>query len=284
MKKLRTSIPVNDFSSECNSGISVGKMFLKDISNHQEAYQSERHDRHSFHLLESGTVKMEIDFQTFHLIAPVVVYMHPDQVHRMISFENAVVVSWAINDENLNLEYIKMLEELSPAGPLQLNEESFLLLSDVVSLCLEFSVRQHDKLHHLLLKDSCNTLVCLTILKYLKQASANTLSRFEIVAKAFRVLLQHNFRVLKRPAEYAEKLNISAPYLNECVKNTTGHPVSYHIRQRVILEAKRLLHHSDKSIKEIATFLGFDDYPYFSRLFSKTAGISAQTFRNKNHE
>ncbi|WP_231577446.1 helix-turn-helix domain-containing protein [Sphingobacterium sp. IITKGP-BTPF85] len=80
------------------------------------------------------------------------------------------------------------------------------------------------------------------------------------------------------------RLNISTPYLNECVKDVTGYPVSYHIQQRIILEAKRLLYHSDKSVKEIADALGFEDYPYFSRLFSKVTGMSALSFRNKNRD
>ena len=73
------------------------------------------------------------------------------------------------------------------------------------------------------------------------------------------VLLEKNYSKLKRPGDYAQKLNISAPYLNECIKNATGHSVSQHIQDRIILEAKRLLYHSDKSVKEIATELGFDD-------------------------
>ncbi|HEY1053960.1 MAG TPA: helix-turn-helix domain-containing protein, partial [Emticicia sp.] len=95
-------------------------------------------------------------------------------------------------------------------------------------------------------------------------------------------LLERNYSQLKRPADYAQQLNISTPYLNECIKETTGHSVSYHIQQRIILEAKRLLYHSDKSVKEIAADLGFDDYPYFSRLFTKATGMSALAFRNKN--
>ncbi|MBB5636811.1 methylphosphotriester-DNA--protein-cysteine methyltransferase [Pedobacter cryoconitis] len=79
-----------------------------------------------------------------------------------------------------------------------------------------------------------------------------------------------------------QKLNISTHYLNECVKNTTGQSISSHIQQRIILEAKRLLYHSDKSIKEIAAELGYDDYPYFSRLFTKVAGMSPKVFKKKN--
>ena len=89
---------------------------------------------------------------------------------------------------------------------------------------------------------------------------------------------------MKSPAEYAKTLNISSAYLNECVKSTTGNSVSYYIQQRIILEAKRLLYHSGKSVKEIAVELGYDDYPYFSRLFSKVTGMTALAFRNKNHD
>jgi AraC family transcriptional activator of pobA len=52
----------------------------------------------------------------------------------------------------------------------------------------------------------------------------------------------------------------------------------------VILEAKRLLYYSDKSVKEIAAALGFDDYPYFSRLFTKVTGMTALVFRNKHRD
>lgn len=59
-------------------------------------------------------------------------------------------------------------------------------------------------------------------------------------------------------------------YLNECVKNITGFSVSYHIQQRIILEAKRMLFYTNKSIKEIAIELGYDDYPYFSKKLTIT--------------
>lgn len=81
--------------------------------------------------------------------------------------------------------------------------------------------------------------------------------------------------------DYAENLNITTPYLNECVKSATGHPVSHHIQHRVILEAKRLLYHSNKSIKEIAGELGYDDNSYFTRLFVKITGMTPLAFRMK---
>ena len=226
---------------------------------------------------------IEIDFQKYEIQAPSFIYMHPDQVHRIIAFENVTVSSWAINDENLNPEYLQLLEDITPTIPLLLNVERFSLILEAVSLCIKFFERENDKLYRSLLKDSCNALVALFISQHLERSeSADKTSRFEIVTKAFRKTLEQHFIHFKRPTEYAQKLNISTPYLNECVKNSTGYSVSHHIQQRIILEAKRLLYHSDKSVKEIAATLGYDDYPYFSRLFSKVTGVTALAFRNKN--
>lgn len=144
---------------------------------------------------------------------------------------------------------------------------------------------KNQQLYHALLKDSCNTLIGLLTSLYLEGATpVDKLSRSEIITKAFKSALQRDFVSIKQPSAYALTLNISTSYLNECVKDTTGQPVSYHIQQRIILEAKRLLYHSDQSVKEIADTLGFEDYAYFSRLFSKATGMSALSFRNKNRD
>jgi AraC-like DNA-binding protein/mannose-6-phosphate isomerase-like protein (cupin superfamily) len=279
------SIPVNIMADEFGTGIAIEKIYFKDFryKEIEEANQSHRDVNHSFFLLENGTVSIEIDFQKYEIESPSIIYMHPNQVHRITAFENVTVSSWSINDENLNPEYLKLLEDTTPAKPLLLNEDTFSIISEAVSLCIKFAERKNDRLYHFLLKDSCNALVALVMSKFIEQSkSTDKLSRFENVTKAFRQLLERNYTIVKSPTAYAQHLNISSPYLNECVKKTTGHSVSQHIQQRVILEAKRLLYHSDKSVKEIATTLGYDDYPYFSRLFTKVTGMTALAFRNKN--
>ncbi|MVM30285.1 helix-turn-helix domain-containing protein [Spirosoma sp. HMF4905] len=285
MRKKPKSIPVNQFGDEYNSGISIEKIALDNLPHFEGDEQSERHDRHTFHLLETGTITIEIDFQTYEIKSSSVIYMHPNQVHRIRTFDNVTVSTWAINNENLNPDYLKLLEDIVPTKPLVLDNETFSLISEAVSLCLKFAERNNDKLYHAILKDSCNALVALVASQYLEYAkSTDKLSRFDTITKDFRELLERRYTTFKRPTAYAQALNISTPYLNECVKTTTGHSVSYHIQQRIILEAKRLLYHSNKSVKEIATELGYDDYPYFSRLFTKVAGMTALAFRNKNFD
>jgi AraC-like DNA-binding protein/mannose-6-phosphate isomerase-like protein (cupin superfamily) len=290
MPKNNKNIPVNSMADNFSQGISIDKISIKrsdfkTAQQYEDATQSHRDEGHTFHIVEKGAVLIEIDFKKYKIIAPSVVYMHPNQVHRILDFKNITVCSLAIKNENLNPEYLKYLEKIAPAKPLLLTREANSIVSDTFSLCLNFSIQKSNKLYYPLLKDSCNTLVAFLTSQFLNQnKSESNLSRFEIVAKSFKQLLETNYRAFKRPGEYAKKLNISTPYLNECVKNTTGDSVSQLIQNRIILEAKRLLYHTDKSVKEIAFELGYVDYPYFTRLFTKATGMSALSFRNKNHD
>lgn len=284
-EKVKT-IPVNSIADEFGAGVSILKASIEDSSSIEGLEHAHRHDAHLFFLLERGTITMEIDFQAFKIVSPSIIYMHPNQVHRMRgTIKNVTACGWTINNECLNPEYLKLLEDIVPAKPLLLNNETYAIFDEATSLCLKLSERRHEKLYQALLKGSCNTLVGLILSQYLKHSkSADTLSRFETIHKAFKTMLEHNFITVKTPTAYAQAFNISTPYLNECVKKVTGHSVSYHIQQRNVLEAKRLLYHSDKSVKEIASELGYDDYPYFSRLFTKVSGMSALTFRNTNRD
>ncbi len=284
----RKSIPVNQPTHEFGiDGIGISKISVKDIHSLslKGIDQSHRDNYHLFFLQEKGTTTIEIDFKKHKVKPSSIIYIHPNQVHRTVEVKNVTFCGWAINNENLNPEYLNLLDNITPLKPIRLKKEMLSIISDAVNLCIKFSERKNDKLNNLLLKESCNLLVGLVISNYLNNSkSIDKLSRHELITKTFKTSLERNFITSKKPTTYAQALNISAPYLNECVKNTTGYPVSYHIQARVILEAKRLLYHTDKSVKEIATELGYDDYPYFSRLFSKVTGMTALNFRNKNHD
>lgn len=68
---------------------------------------------------------------------------------------------------------------------------------------------------------------------------------------------------------------------NKQVKKQLGKAPSQLIAERLILEAKRLLHLTHKSIKEIASELGFEDRFYFSRFFKKEVGVAPKIFRQQ---
>lgn len=285
MQEKSKHIPVNKLPSGTREGIIIGKRFAQGSPNTEEVERPHRDNGHVFILQEAGTTHIEIDFQKHAITAPSITYIHPDQIHRVISFEHATITSWIITSENLNKENLKLLTALRPAHTLYLDADTQSIISESAVLCIRFSERTQERLFNSIMKESCNTLVGLVISQYLTQPkTAGMKSRFGLVTESFNTLLEVNFTQVKSPAAYAKSLNITTPYLNECVKTATGYPVSYHIQHRVVLEAKRLLYHSSKSVKEIAAELGYEDYSYFTRLFVKIAGMTPLNFRSKNFD
>ncbi len=79
----------------------------------------------------------------------------------------------------------------------------------------------------------------------------------------------------------ASQLNLSPKYLSDLLKQETGKTALELIHLYVISEAKNLLVAGEKSIAEIAYQLGFENPPYFSRLFRKEVGMSPKEFKNQ---
>jgi len=97
----------------------------------------------------------------------------------------------------------------------------------------------------------------------------------------FRLLLDQNFLTLHKPSDYAILLAISSNTLTKNSIKYFGKNPSQLIQDRLILEAKKKLHLTTLSIKEISYLLKFNDEYYFSRYFKKYTKISPQAFRNK---
>lgn len=101
------------------------------------------------------------------------------------------------------------------------------------------------------------------------------------VFTAFREMAEKNYRQNKLPAWYAAQLHLTEKRLNEACKEATGLTAGGFLKERILLEARRLLCHSPGSIKEIGYYLGFDDPAYFTRFFKKNTGITAGAFRSR---
>lgn len=103
-----------------------------------------------------------------------------------------------------------------------------------------------------------------------------------VIVKQFLLLLDKHFMTNRTVSFYANEIMVSANYLNEVVKKLTGYPVSYHIQQRVALEAKRQGKYEIKSMKEVAFMLGFEDSSHFSRFFKRNVGMNFSDFKKTN--
>ena len=97
----------------------------------------------------------------------------------------------------------------------------------------------------------------------------------------FRDLLEDNFIQQRSPLYYANALSLAPNSFTRQCNKYFGKSPSILIQERVVLEAKKHLHLSHKSIKEIAALMNFDDQHYFSRYFKKHTGVSPTEFRTE---
>ncbi|MEF9479073.1 helix-turn-helix domain-containing protein [Chryseobacterium sp. 1B4] len=100
-------------------------------------------------------------------------------------------------------------------------------------------------------------------------------------AAEFQKLLESHFKDEKELSFYSDKLKITNNTLSKAVKKEFAKTPTQLINERIILESKKLLHLTYRSVKEIASELGFADEFYFSRYFKKSVGCSPKNYREK---
>jgi AraC-like DNA-binding protein len=82
---------------------------------------------------------------------------------------------------------------------------------------------------------------------------------------------------------YADKLNMSARNLNLISQSVFGKSITEIIETRKLIEARKLLLNSEKTVSEIGYQLGYNEKSYFSRVFHKKTGTTPTGFRKRIH-
>ncbi len=113
-----------------------------------------------------------------------------------------------------------------------------------------------------------------------KPLSGKTVTEFNRILQTY---FQNDSMENRLPSvtDMAGQLNISRRYLTDLLKNETGKTAQDLIHIALISEAKNRLRSDDKTISEIAYALGFENMPYFSRLFKKETGLSPTQYKNQ---
>jgi len=102
--------------------------------------------------------------------------------------------------------------------------------------------------------------------------------KFDIFRK-YNLLVDRNFKKHHQVQFYANELNKSQKTLaNLFARYRLKCPLRI-IQDRIISEAKKLFYYTDKSAKEIAYELGFEDSAHFSRFFKNVTGQNISEFK-----
>ena len=112
-------------------------------------------------------------------------------------------------------------------------------------------------------------------------SNKNNDSERDDLMEQFSQLLDEHYLTLRKSSDYAGLLSMSRDnFTRRCTRYFRKSP-SQLIQEKLILEAKKQLHLTRQSIKEIAYNLQFQDEFYFSRVFKKFTKVSPQAFRDK---
>jgi AraC-like DNA-binding protein len=247
--------------------------------------------KHSFYHLvyfSGGSGTHSIDFVTFPVEAGQIYFMIPGQVH-----------SWNFDTKpsgyivNFSEQYINALV----ANPRYLDQFRFfsgMANEQVINIPGE-DRREVEQLLETVIKEGNSELK-------LKDDFARTallqlfiqVSRFTPIEKGkeksnynslllrnFQNLIDQHYKEKKLTKDYAALLYVTPNHLAALSKDVTGRSAGELIRDRIILEAKRLLINAKMSIAEIALELDFMDNSYFSKFFKKYAGVTPEEFRKQ---
>src|SRR5690606_28149823 len=99
--------------------------------------------------------------------------------------------------------------------------------------------------------------------------------------KLFQNLVETNFLTNRDITFYADLMHIAPNTLSKKIKSIFNKTPTQIIQERVILEAKKQIHLTHKSIKEVAAQLNFTDEFHFSKYFKRYTGVSPSSFRKE---
>ncbi|MES2590019.1 MAG: helix-turn-helix domain-containing protein [Bacteroidota bacterium] len=242
--------------------------------------------KHDFFLtvfFAKGSGVHEIDFQKFDIQAGSVFLLKPGQTHHWIlSPDCEGYIFFHGNNTLQNLHDFPFYSYRQNSPEIKLEKElvsefnmRFKAIFEEYESNFEFKNRQLFNLIDTLYIDLSRLYEKETIaIQIGKSVYLEQLNKLEL-------LIEKYYKTEKSPAKYAEMLFITPKHVNRIVKECLNKTTSDLISERIILECKRLISHSTKSLTEISRELGFDEFSYFSRFFKKMTGKTLTEFKSE---
>lgn len=240
-------------------------------------------------LILEGKASFSIDTNSYECIGKNIVFLTPYQVLQWKNAEFESLHFLQFHGDYYCIEYHK--KEVACNGILFNNiyAEPFVPVSELVFKDILQAIFNIKKLENT--TENYNQSIIKTYLQLIlalcsKEKQINSIEIDEVGSvlseiSDFKEILDANFIQNKSVAFYADYYALSIDVFSKKIKKKFGKTPSKLIQERMILEAKKRLHLTYKSIKEIANELGFDDEFYFSRYFKNHVKVSPKVFREK---
>lgn len=117
--------------------------------------------------------------------------------------------------------------------------------------------------------------------EYKKQyPNENAKNKLSPIIEKFLKYAEESYKKHYTIQHYASQIGITASHLTETCHKETGKTASHILHEHITSEAKKLLYHTNQSVKEIAFTFGYSDPAHFTRFFKNKTGYSPTDYRN----
>jgi AraC family transcriptional regulator, transcriptional activator of pobA len=277
------NLPTLDFSRSDGKKLEFEFSEIKNTTIPKLQLHFHRHNFIEIVFVQKGTTNQIVDFNSFSVSENQVLIIPKNSVHQISENENYEGTWILFTDAFLNLEQSKYLNEFSIFNPILDNKLLSLDNEKEISQFLHLIKTEYNNLntknYELLLQNLFFSLLVKLENIAQEQYPISMINSEREMYNKFLNLLENSFQTEHSVSFYCDKLSLTSKKLNILLLKSTGKTTSDLIMDRIIIEAKRLLSYSEKSIKEIGFDLGFEDSHYFSRIFKKKTSTSPETFK-----
>lgn len=252
-------------------------------------YKPHKHDFYLCIFFTQGTGIHEIDFYSYEVKPGSIFFLKPGQTHswKFTSKPNGYIFFhtqsfYELNSSNHLLNQFPFYYSQKNTPSLYLKE------SEITELTIKFNELNSEYYSNLVYQQiKINSLInsiYIDLARHyiiLKPKEGRSSLRYLETLRKLENEIDTNYLKEKSANYYAKKLNISSKHLNRIVKSTLDKTTSELISERILLEAKRMIVHTNNSLNTISELLGYEDYAYFSRIFKSKTKITPLAFKKK---
>lgn len=259
------------------------------LTEHQNLFFPHRHSFYHVVLFTEGGGSHTIDFNHFPVNPYQIYFMVPGQVHSwnfegkmegyVVNFSNSFFQSFLLKPDYL--ETFSFFNGITVNSVIELSGRTKERVSDQFEELLQVNADAGQ------FRENMVRVLLLRLFLTIEQGNSSDriyqdYPHSNPVVRNFQKLIEKNFADLKLPGEYARLLHVTPNHLNALCKEHLGKQAGELIRDRIVLEAKRLLVNLSLSVSEIAYKLNFNDNSYFTKFFKKEVGMTPESFRTKS--
>ena len=260
------------------------------VLGHRHIEKPHRHDFYATILFTKGSGTHEIDFQKYDVSAGSLFFMSPGQIHSWELSEDIDGYIFFCSQDFYEMHYVNQkLRSFPFFGSVNFPRKLQLTATELRENNHLFAALEKEYQLQNVMKDGFILSLMSQIFIQATRAFSKELGKENSEVnisyfkhyQQFENLIEEHFAKERSVAFYASLLEISSKHLNRITRTVVQKTATDVIRERIILEAKRMLMYLDESLTEIAFRLGFEEYSYFVRVFRKTSGMTPTQFIKK---